>query len=239
MADDATLRFVHALDHVRTAPTIAKIWMAVKEFAEECGYPHLACGDAARIAGGAVDAVIYTDAPQVSSEIDAAYAYATAPFVQRGLRSPELFLISELRNDPKVRGPWMNLMADTVQRGDALVVPVYDQNEPVAGFLFGGLTPDTSPGTRAMLQVLSYAAFARYRTLKSGRRPLTPHALTTREIQCLRAAAGGMSDAQIGSDLNISSRTVRFHMDGAKSKLKANTRVQAIAKALQEKIITI
>jgi len=236
---DVTLRFAQALDHIRTAPAIAQIWAAMKEFAQEFGYTHMAGVDAARIAGGAADAVIYTDAPDVPAQIDRAYSYSAAPFIQRGLRSPEMFLISELRDDPKIRGPWQELMADVVKRGDGLVVPVFEQDDPVAGFIFGAEKPDSSALTRAMLQILSHAAFARYRTLKSGKRPFTPHALTTREIQCLRAAAAGKGDAEAGADLGISSRTVRFHIDGAKVKLKANTRVQAIAKALQEKIITV
>lgn len=236
---DVTLRFAQALDHVRSEPQIAQLWVAMKGFAEHLDYTHLAGVDAARLAGGAMDATFYTDAPAISAQIDRAYSYVSAPFVQRALSSPETFLISELRNDPKTRGPWMDVMADTVKRGDGLIVPVYDGDEPVAGFVFGGEKPDISVFARAMLQVLSHAAFTRYRTLKHTKRPFTPHALTVREIQCLRAAASGRNDAQVGADLGISSRTVRFHMDGAKGKLKANTRVQAIAKALQEKIISV
>lgn len=236
---DVTQRFAQALDHIRTAPAIPLIWEAMKAFATALGYTHLAGVDAARVAGGAAGALIYTDAPEVPAQIDRAYPYASAPFVERGLRSPEMFLISDLRNDPKVRGPWTELMADVVKRGDGLVVPVFENEEPVAGFLFGGETIDASALARAMLKILSHAAFERYRSLKSGKRPFTPHALTTREIQCLRAAASGKSDAEIGADLTISSRTVRFHIDGAKAKLKATTRVQAIAKALQEKIIAV
>ena len=236
---DVTQRFAHALDHIRNEPTIAQLWATMKTFAEGFGYAHLAGVDIARIAGGASDAIFYTDAPALPSQVDRAYKFATVPFVVRTLSSPDTFLISELRNDPKVRGPWMELMADVVKSGDGLVVPVYDGEEPVAGFLFGGEKPDTTALARAMLQVLSHAAFARYRTLKHTRRPFTPHGLTVREIQCLRAAASGQNDAQVGSDLGISSRTVRFHMDGAKGKLKANTRVQAIAKALQERIISV
>ena len=237
---DVTLRFAQALDHVRTAPAIAQIWTAMKEFAKEAGYTHVAGVDAARFAGGAAGALFYTDAPEVPAQIDSAYlSYSSVPYVERGLRSPEMFLISDLRNDPKVQGPWAELMADVVKRGDGLVVPVYDGDEPVAGFLFGGETIDASALTRAMLQILAHAGFERYRVLKSGKRPFTPHALTTREIQCLRAAATGKGDAEVGADLGISSRTVRFHIDGAKTKLKANTRVQAIAKALQEKIISV
>jgi DNA-binding CsgD family transcriptional regulator len=236
---DVTLRFAQALDHVRSEPQIAQLWVVMKGFAERLGYTHLAGVDAARIAGGAVDAMIYSDAPALLERADRTYKFATMPFVARTLSSPETFLISELRNDPKLRGPWTELMSDVVKRGDGLVVPVYDGAEPAAGFIFGGEKPDTSAIARAMLQVLAHAAFARYRALKHTKRPFTPHALTVREIQCLRAAASGRNDAQVGADLGISSRTVRFHMDGAKGKLKAATRVQAIAKALQEKIISV
>lgn len=236
---DVILRFAQALDQVRGVPVVAHIWTTLKEFAAELGYTHLAGADAARLAGGAADATFYTDAPQVLPEIDRAFTYTSSPYVQRALRSPEPFLISELRNDPKTQGPWAELMADVVKRGDGLAIPVYEGDEPLAGFLFGGEKPDTTPLARAMLQVLAHAAFLRYRTLKSAKRPFTPHGLTAREIQCLRAAAGGKGDGEIGGDLGISSRTVRFHIDGAKTKLKATTRVQAIAKALQEKIITV
>ncbi len=236
---DVTLRFAHALDQVRGVPAIAQIWTTMKEFAAGLGYTHLAGSDAARLAGGAVDATFYTDAPTVLPEIDRAYTYTSSPFVQRALRSPEPFLISELRADPATRGRWADLMADVVKHGDGLVVPVYDGDEPLAGFIFGGNKPDTTPLARAMLQILAHAAFLRYRTLKSTKRPFTPHGLTAREIQCLRAAASGKGDGEIGGDLGISSRTVRFHMDGAKTKLKATTRVQAIAKALQERIISV
>lgn len=236
---DVTLHFAQALDLVRTAPAIPQIWAAMKDFAKGSGYTHLAGVDAARVAGGAVDAIFYTDTPQVPGQIDSAHPFAAVPYVQRALRSPETFLISELRNDPKVRGPWMEAMSDTVKRGDGLVVPVFEQDDPAAGFLFGGETIDASALTRAMLQVLTHTAFARYRALKSGQRPYTPYALTTREIQCLRAVAGGRCDTEVGADLSISPRTVRFHIDGAKTKLNVSTRVQAIAKVLQEKIITI
>lgn len=236
---DVMQRFAHALDHIRSEPTIAQLWATMKTFAENMGYAHLAGVDTARIAGGASDAVFYTDAPHIPSQVDRIYKLASIPFVVRALASPDTFLISDLRNDPKVRGPWMDMMSDIVRTGDGLVVPVYDGIEPVAGFLFGGSKPDSGALSRAMLQVLSHAAFARYRMLRHAKRPFTPHALTVREIQCLRAAASGRNDAQIGGDLGISSRTVRFHMDGAKGKLKASTRVQAIAKALQEKIIAV
>ena len=236
---DVSLRFADALEQVRRAPAIVQLWAATKAFAAHYGYSHLAVADAARLAGGATNAVIYTDAPQVPGAIDRLYDYAQAPFVLRALRSPDPFLISELRDDPKTRGPWTEALADILKRGEGLIVPVYDGDEPLAGLVFGGEKPDISALTSAMLQVLSHAAFDLYRALQKGLDAATPHGLTAREVQCLRYAAGGKTDSEIGADLGISSRTVRFHLDGAMRKMNSNSRVQAIARALQERIIAV
>jgi DNA-binding CsgD family transcriptional regulator len=235
---DLNHQFTDILGRILHAPQVTQLWASAKEFASHLGYTHVAGVDAARIAGGAADAIFYTDAPQVPAQIDRTYTYASAPFVRRAFASPEPFLISELRGDPQHEGPWREHLADVVKRGDGLVVPVYDGAEPLAGFLFGGESPDTSALARAMLQVLAHAAFARYRALKTDP-AATRHSLSVREIECLRALAAGKTDGETAAALNISARTVRFHIDGAKAKLQVGSRVQAVAKALHEKIIVV
>lgn len=236
---DVDQRFTDILGRIMHVSAVAQVWASVKEFAQHLGYTHLAGADGARLAGGAANAIFYTDAPQVPGAIDRTYSYASAPFIVRALSSPVPFLISELRRDPKHAGPWSELLADVVKRGDGLIVPVYAGDEPLAGFIFGGEHPDTSPLARAMLQVVAHAAFARYRALKADKSPADRHALSVREIQCLRSLATGKTDGDTAVALGISARTVRFHIDGAKAKLQVGSRVQAVAKALQEKIIAV
>ena len=90
-----------------------------------------------------------------------------------------------------------------------------------------------------MLHILAYAAFERYRALLNDEIPAPMYGLSIREVQCLRSAATGRSDVDVGIHLGISARTVRFHLDSAKAKFGVKSRIQAIAKALQEKIITV
>jgi DNA-binding CsgD family transcriptional regulator len=227
---DVDMRFGEALGQIRSASSAAAVWANVKDFAAQLGYTHLVGVDAAPPA--------YTDAPMIAAEIDRTYDYASAPFVQRALRSPETFLLSELRAQAPDQA-WAHLMVDVIKRGDGLVVPVYDGEDPLAGFVFGGETPNTSALSRAMLQVLAHTAFDRYRALLTDKSRSAPNALSVREIQCLRAVATGKTDAEVGETLGISPRTVRFHIDGAKAKLQAKSRVQAIAKALQDRIIVV
>jgi len=229
-----------ALARVSTAWSLPSLWAAVKEFGARFGYTHMFVVDAARLVGGARQAVIYTDTPQLPADIDRDLTYEKHPIILRGLSSPTPFLISELRRAPGVgNARWTEHLADVVKRGDGLVVPIYQGSEPIAGFSWGGEHPDTSALARAMLQVVGHAAIERLFALRDGKAPPVAHALTMRETQCLRYVAIGHSDAEIGQMLGISPRTVRFHVDSAKTKLGVSTRVQAVAKALRERIIAV
>jgi|SRR5664279_2262287 LuxR family quorum-sensing system transcriptional regulator SolR len=56
--------------------------------------------------------------------------------------------------------------------------------------------------------------------------------LSPRERECLQLAAKGLSSSQIAKNLGIGERTVHFHFSNLLSKLNANNRHQAIAKAV-------
>jgi DNA-binding NarL/FixJ family response regulator len=61
--------------------------------------------------------------------------------------------------------------------------------------------------------------------------------LTTRERDVLRLLADGHSNEEIGKRLFISPETVRTHIRKAMDKLDADTRTQAVAKALRQSLI--
>jgi DNA-binding NarL/FixJ family response regulator len=61
--------------------------------------------------------------------------------------------------------------------------------------------------------------------------------LTQRERDVLRLLADGLSNEEIGKRLFISSETVRTHVRKAMSKLDADTRTQAVARALRNQLI--
>jgi len=58
-------------------------------------------------------------------------------------------------------------------------------------------------------------------------------ALTAREIQVLKMVARGLTAEDIADKLAISSRTVRFHVDAARTKMGAVNREEAIALAVK------
>lgn len=70
------------------------------------------------------------------------------------------------------------------------------------------------------------------------RRKAKEHALTQREREVLRLLSDGHTNERIGAELSISPQTVRTHLQKAMEKLGATTRVQAVAIALREGLIS-
>jgi LuxR family transcriptional regulator, quorum-sensing system regulator SdiA len=61
--------------------------------------------------------------------------------------------------------------------------------------------------------------------------------VTPRESEVLAWVAAGKSDWAIGRILNISGKTVNFHVENAKRKLGVGTRIQAVIIAVRTGLI--
>jgi DNA-binding NarL/FixJ family response regulator len=61
--------------------------------------------------------------------------------------------------------------------------------------------------------------------------------LTTRELSVVRLLAGGRTNEEIGSELFISSATVKTHLSNAYEKLGARNRYDAVVKATQRGLL--
>jgi DNA-binding NarL/FixJ family response regulator len=68
--------------------------------------------------------------------------------------------------------------------------------------------------------------------------PARLHSLTQREREILRLLADGYSNEEIGRRLFISAETVRTYVRKAMKKLEADTRTEAVAKALRQSLIS-
>ncbi|KAF1076716.1 LuxR C-terminal-related transcriptional regulator [Halodesulfovibrio sp. MK-HDV] len=63
--------------------------------------------------------------------------------------------------------------------------------------------------------------------------------LTPRQQECLTWLAGGLTSHEVADKIGISHHTVKMHIDSAKERLGATTRIQAVAKALTAGLISI
>lgn len=63
--------------------------------------------------------------------------------------------------------------------------------------------------------------------------------LSARELDCLKWTAEGKTAWEASVILGITERTVRFHLNTAREKLRCTTTVQAVAKAIKENMIDL
>jgi len=102
---------------------------------------------------------------------------------------------------------------------------------------FTGEAARFDPLARSILVVLVYAANARAREVAASKTEDGRPRLSTRERACLSGIAKGQSAVEISKLLKISPRTVRFHLDNARTKLGVVTRMQAVRKAMRQGLI--
>jgi DNA-binding CsgD family transcriptional regulator len=90
---------------------------------------------------------------------------------------------------------------------------------------------DLGDDNRLHLQMIAMLAHERCHLLAKLASVAQPiDIMSARELECLRWVAAGKSDWEIGSILSISAATVKFHLNGARAKLDARTRAQAVAR---------
>ena len=152
------------------------------------------------------------------------------PFTQRARISERPFLISMMRKalGPATEERWRSLLPLSVQDSDGILVPVHDHGELAWIAAFAGPHPDLSSAAQAVMSAAVHASYSLFRQLLEGNGPQSP--LTAREAECLHWVGEGKTDAEVGGILNISARTVRFHINNAKRKLGVRSRIQAVTK---------
>lgn len=120
--------------------------------------------------------------------------------------------------------------------------PVRDSHSN-ATFVFSR-AQDTDAGYIDALHALPYAHLLASCLHEAATRllewlPAALPELTQRELECLLLAAQGLRDLEIGERLNISGRTVLFHLTNVRTKLAAENRAQMIVLAIARGIVRL
>lgn len=114
-----------------------------------------------------------------------------------------------------------------------------------AAFTLAGNEPDSELQRCAiegmdLLQLMGlYFHSHAYAKIRLGLGQRGDAALTPREAQCLGWAARGKTRADTAQILDVTPRTVEFHLDNARTKLKAQTVAQAVAEAMRRELIRL
>lgn len=117
-----------------------------------------------------------------------------------------------------------------------------NHNEFVAlGFARSNVEEELDEITLSMLKLLSIQYYDMYLSLKEKQnQKIKPRIhLSDREIEVLKWSAAGKSNGDIATILNISDRTVNFHLQQCFAKLNANSKTLAVVKAIRLGLITL
>ena len=177
-------------------------------------------------------AIIFSAQRRAPLELfDAQRPFANHPVTLRAQGSDEPFVMSRVKGDLDIDdATWWSGMPPHIRGMDGIVVPVHVDGELAWFSGFAGFEPDLSQRTLSVMSAAAYAGHARFSELLNDKTPRSP--LTSRESECLRWVADGKTDVEVGKILDISPRTVRFHINNAKIKLGVATRIQAVAKRM-------
>lgn len=130
-------------------------------------------------------------------------------------------------------------LAGVIERfgvGAAIIAPAYLPGGVIGAVVWASPDPgvDVRPvfeARAAELHALALKFIASYADIAASEAATPPVQLTRREIQCLKWAAAGKTDAEISAIVQISLPTVRFHVTNASRKLGVAGRSQAIHRA--------
>ena len=118
-------------------------------------------------------------------------------------------------------------------------LPIHGINGYEACLSMSGVDLDLSSRTKPALHLMTMYAFERARQLLSSTVHRSPYLLTPREREILLWAAAGKSAADTGGILGITERTVTAHIASACQKLDAANKTQAVARAMQYRLIKL
>ncbi|WP_066782170.1 helix-turn-helix transcriptional regulator [Sphingomonas sp. CCH5-D11] len=114
----------------------------------------------------------------------------------------------------------------------ALIAPVHLAGGQVGTVLWVAVEPIDMAAVFARdaerMFALAFRFLAAHTELTTRRARTPPGQLSAREAQCVRWAAAGKTNAEIGTILSLSVSTVRFHLRNAAEKLGATTRARMI-----------
>jgi DNA-binding CsgD family transcriptional regulator len=155
------------------------------------------------------------------------------PVTQLARQWERPFLLSELRNAMRRESEERaaNLLPEEMKDLDGIIVPVHEEGELAWLVTFTGRDADLRQATQSVMSAAAHAGYSLFQKLIAHEVPQSP--LSPRESECLGWVAEGKTDAEVGKILQISPRTVRFHINNAKTKLGVATRIQAVTKRMR------
>lgn len=219
---------------VATAASFTSVCVLLQQYAAGYGLSRVSFFDLQRTAVRTSDAILCSNIPsRVLRRLDRVADFSAHPLIERAREARAPFEFSL----PASLGFFGNdaHRPDVQPVPNGFVVPLRDATATVAMAIMVGAKPVLSALCRDKLKLAVHAGWHRAQELNAGTSTAGTTLLTRRELECLGWVSRGKTDQEISDIVGVAPRTVRFHIDNAKTKLNVGSRVQAIAKLLRER----
>jgi DNA-binding CsgD family transcriptional regulator len=112
---------------------------------------------------------------------------------------------------------------------EGFVLPVRTAGGHLGLVSWGGSRPPLSMDDQNLLQIVGAASLHRAEAIAEAQTGEVIKVLTRRERECVDLLIKGMAEPEIGAALGISPTTARFHLDNARTKMRATSRAHLAA----------
>lgn len=226
--------FFDLVQSIGAAETAESSFDVVTRFATDHGFVHGACMEVPRGTQMPDQALMMVRMPEAWVEHYVAHDFALAdPVFRRAATEMHPFTWASATRGarPAARRVMQEAKAFGLHTG--VTIPIHGPKGYRAEVTFAGGQVDDDPNMIHKLRFLGLGLHDRLLTLV-GRGPGddVPN-LTPREQECLHWVSVGKSDWAISQILNISETTVHWHVEGAKRKFGASTRMQLVVTAIR------
>jgi LuxR family transcriptional regulator, quorum-sensing system regulator BjaR1 len=227
-----TLDFIAQLDAVEASHAVLQLFAT---FADRLGFTNATCLRVPESGEDLAACFLMNTFPR-----DWVQHYGESEYIKSDPVVQELFATHHpfTWNEAVARRPMgameMQIMSECADAGlrHGFTVPIYQAGGYTGLVSLAGRDPMLNEESRGSLSLASIYLHNKLTTLRR-REAQDNFDLTEREMECLRWAAAGKSDWEIGQILLISAKTVNYHIENAKRKFGVATRVQAIVAALR------
>lgn len=137
----------------------------------------------------------------------------------------------------------IGMPASPASNSDELVLPLAPRSKEIAFFKLTAAEPLSDWRMQRLELIRECRVLANYfhnHVLRiNGYDSEQELLVSARELDCLKWTAAGKTAWEASVILGISERTVRFHLNAAREKLKCTTTTQAVAKAIASQLIDL
>lgn len=229
-------QFVESLDQFNTTDLLIRRFT---DFAASYGLSSVACVSLAQIGEITPADILVNTRPRTWVNEYLAHGFlADDPILAYSTTASQPFAWQEALSAKELTPAEIRVMNHSADHGicDGLVIPIFETTGRIAMVSLAGHRMDTDPEARSRLTLAAVYLHNRLAALRCPP-PRPKIQLTSREREILKWIASGKSDWQIGQILDISQKTVNYHVENTKRKFGVATRIQAIVAALRSGIL--